>query len=153
MLFIVIVLEYISTLSCLESGGPFVMNRAGARLFRALGEIVNFAPTYHKNMTHWKFFFNCQTEYFSNEKLSPFLSLVTTTLINFAPLFWSFLRPRLPCSLGDRLVGLMVAPGLVMKHPPIQTQTFFTLRTVSFTNVKQMSIEDKYAVFNICKHL
>ena len=41
----------------------------------------------------------------------------------------------------------------VMKHPPIQTQTFFTLRTVSFTNIKQMFIEDKYAVFNVCKHL
>ena len=33
---------------------------------------------------------------------------------------------------------------------PSQTQTFFTLRTV-FTNIKQMFIEDSYAVFNVCK--
>ena len=41
----------------------------------------------------------------------------------------------------------------VMRHPHIQKQTFFTLRTVSFANIKQKFIEDKYAVFNVCKHL
>ena len=41
----------------------------------------------------------------------------------------------------------------------LQTQTFFTLRTISFANIKQMFIEDSYAVFNhdpwfnVCKHL
>ena len=35
---------------------------------------------------------------------------------------------------------------------PNQTQMFFTLRTV-FTNIKQMFMEDSYAVFNVCKHL
>ena len=87
------------------------------------------------------------------ENYPIFLSLMNASFISFAPFFWSLSRPPLPGALGDHLVGLMVAPGLVMKHPPIQTQTFFTLRTVSFTNIKHKFIEDKYAVFNVCKHL
>ena len=35
---------------------------------------------------------------------------------------------------------------------PSQMQTFFTLRTV-FTNIKQIFVEDSFAVFNVCKHL
>ena len=38
----------------------------------------------------------------------------------------------------------------IMKQPS-QTQMFFTLITV-FANIKQMFIEDSYAVFNVCKH-
>ena len=41
---------------------------------------------------------------------------------------------------------------LASKRDLSQTQTFFTLRTV-YANIKQMLIEDSYAVFNVCKHL
>ena len=109
----------------------YASDRAGARLFRALGEIVHLEPLYHKNMTSWKFFCNFYTQYFFQQKLSPSFPLVTTTLISFTPLFGHFCAPPpLPCALGDRLVGLMVALGLASDQSKYDSYSRFTAYTV-----------------------
>ena len=60
--------------------------RAGARLFRTLGEIVHF----HRNMTPRKFFFNFPRDIFSHKKYPPFF--LKNLLINqICTLLWSVL--------------------------------------------------------------